>query len=198
MAYTKPTLATLKQSLADRHDGGDLPTDSTTIALWVRIFNRGVQYCINKLKITKSAILTTVGKTVALPDDFIRFERVLDSDGNSLSLITAEESGKATGLVYWITGNFADGFYLNTLEDKTYTVYYAYRPSPMSDDADICPFPDEEAIVSYAYGMIRNSESNPFDDSGQALAEVDARLREIASDYNINEQPLGFKLAKNA
>ena len=197
-AYTKPTLSTLKLSLADRHDGGDIPTDSSTLALWVRLFNRGVEYCIGKLGITKSTSLTTSSGSIALPDDFISIQRVVDSNDSQLTLIAKENSANASGNVYWITGNFVDGFKLNTTDDATYTVYYNYRPAPMSSDSDVCPFPDEEAIVSYAYGMLRKSESDPFEDAGQALGEVEARLREIASDYNTNEKPLGFTLNNNA
>ncbi|HHE45924.1 MAG TPA: hypothetical protein ENL05_01055 [Candidatus Moranbacteria bacterium] len=200
MAYTKPTLADLKQSLADRHDGGDIPTDSSTLSLWIRLFNRGVEYCIRKLGIVKSTSLTTSGGTVALPDDFVKINRVYDANDNLISLITKEISVKAgtSEDVYWITGDFVNGFYFNTPDDETYTIYYTYRPSPMSADTDVCQFQDEEAITAYAYGMLRKSESDPFEDANQALGEVDARLSEIASQYNTNDKPLGFTLDANA
>lgn len=197
-AYSKPLLSTLKQSLADRHENGDLPTDSATLTLWTRLFNRGVEYCINKLGITKSTTLTTSSGTIALPTDFITIERVLDSSGNEQLQIPEDKSSGASGAIFWISGDFASGFYLNSPNDKAYTVYYQYHPVPMSSDVDVCPFPDEEAIVAYAYAALRQSESDPFEDSGRSFAECDARLREISSQYNINETPIKFTLQTNA
>lgn len=197
MAFTKPTLATLKQSLADRHDSGTLPSDSATLSLWIRLFNRGVEYCINRLRLVKSTSLTTSSGTIALPDDFKIISSVVDANDIELTQIAQEHSSAAIAgsKVFWITGSFSGGYYLNTPEDATYTVYYTFAPSPMSSDSDVCPFPDEEAIVAYAYGMLRNSESNPFEDASSALAECDSRLREIKDQYQLNTQPLGFQLA---
>lgn len=199
-AYIKPTLATLKQSLADRHESGDLPTDSATLSQWIRLFNRGAEYCISRLGITKSTSLTTSSGTIALPDDFISIDKVLDSAGNEYALIGLDESdASSTGdKVFWISGDFASGFYLNSPDDETLTVYYTYRPSPLVNDTDTCAFPDEEAIVAYAYGMLRKSESDPFDDASSALGEVEVRLQEIASQYTKNEGQLAIKLPNNA
>jgi len=196
MPYTKPTLADLKVSLADRHDSGTLPTDSATLSKWTRLFNRGVNYCINKLKITKSTSLTTSSGTIALPDDFISIVDVVNASNQYLIQLAPQDSEGATSgdLVFWITGDFASGFYLNTTNDETYTVYYSYRAVPMSSDSDTCPFPDEEAVVAYAYGQLRKSESDPFEDSTNALAECDARLKEIEGDFSNNEKPLRFSV----
>jgi hypothetical protein len=198
MAYTKPKLSDLKQGLADRKSNGKLPTDAATLSLWIRKFNEAVEYCITKLRIEKPASLTTSGGTIALPDDFIFVNRVVDSGGNKLTKISVEDSALATGSYYWITGDFVSGFYLNTPEDKTYTVYYTYRTAPMTTDTDVCPFPDKEAIVAYAYGIIRRGESDPFEDAGISLAECDNRLKEIESHYLLNDAEQVLKLQNNA
>jgi len=200
MAYAKPTLAELKQSLSDRHDSGDLPTDSATLSLWIRLFNRAAEYCISRLGITKRTTLTTSSGTIALPDDFVAIDKVLDADKNVYSMINYDDKESATtgNQVFWISGDFASGFYLNSPDDEALTVYYAYRPSPLVNDTDVCAFPDEEALVAYAYGTLRKSESDPFDDAGNAMAEVEVRLQEIASQYNQNEEGLAVKLTNNA
>ncbi len=200
MSYSNPTLSDLKISLSDRHDSGDLPTDSATLSLWTRLFNRAVEYCITRLGISKSTTLTTVSGTIALPDDFVSIEKVLDSADNEYSLIGLDESdASSTGdKVFWVSGDFASGFYLNSPDDEALTVYYTYRPSPMVNDTDTCPFPDEEAIVAYSYGMLRKSESDPFDDANMALAEAEERLQEISSQYTQNEGQLAIKLPNNA
>ena len=200
MAYSKPTLADLKQSLADRHDSGDLPTDSATLSLWIRLFNRGVNYCIDRLGITQTDTITISGGTGALPDDFVSIDTVLDGEDNIFSQIPfsdADSTEKGEDL-YWISGDFQTGLYLNAPDDDTLKIYYQFRANPMSSDSDVCAFPDEEAIVAYAYGMLRKSESDPFEDSFNALAEVNARLREVGSQYNQNESPLEFNLYNNA
>ena len=200
MAYSKPTLATLKQSLADRKESGDLPTDSATLALWIRTFNRAVEYCLTRVGITQSTSLTTASGTIALPDDFVTVVKVLDASDNEYAQIGLEDSDSAsTGdQVYWISGDFASGFYLNSPDDEALTVYYTYRPSPMTTDTDECPFPDEEAVVSYAYGMLRKAESDPFEDANASLAETESRLQEIKAQFNVNEGLPELKLPNNA
>lgn len=198
MAYARPTLATLKQSLADRKEGGELPTDADTLSLWVRTLNRGINYCIERLRISTSTTLTTASGTIALPDDFVLIEAVLDDGGSRLQQISFKDSVEAGGNVYWITGDFDSGFYLNTPEDAAYTVFYVQRPSPLVNDTDTSTFPDTEAIVAYAYGMLRKAESDPFEDSGYALAEADNRLREIQSQYGLNDEEFQVKLQANA
>jgi hypothetical protein len=197
-AFTKPTLADLKQSLADRKTSGKLPADSATLSLWIRTFNRAVRYCIEKLRISKSTSLTTTSGTVALPDDFMFIDRIYNSGETEFSQITKEKSVGASGCYYWVTGDSVNGYYLNVPDDDTFTVYYTYKPVKMSADADVCPFPDEEAIVAYAYGMIRKSESDPFEDSGSALAECDNRLKEIGSQELLNNGGNQFSLMHNA
>ena len=196
--YTKPTLATLKQSLADRHDSGTLPTDSATLSLWTRLLNRGVNYCINKLRITQKTSVTTSSGTIALPTDFILVNKVIDSANSELEQIALDDAENAVVGQFWISGSFTGGFYLNTKEDRVYDVYYTFHASPMVNDSDTCAFDDEEAVVAYAYGMLRKSESDPFEDSASSLAECDSRLRELQDVYQINSEPLGFKILKNA
>lgn len=171
---------------------GVLPTDSTTLAYWTRLLNRGVLYCADKMRINKSTTLTTASGTIALPDDFILVNNVYDSDKNEQLMVDQADLANQTGSVYWISGDQYNGFYLNTPSDATWTVEYAYRPTPMVNDADECVIPDIEAVVAYAYGLKRKSESDPFEDSDMALRECDSRLSEMISAYSINNDGVGF------
>lgn len=195
MPYTKKTLADLKQSLADRHDSGTLPTDSATLTLWTRLFNRGQAYCADKLKIITSTSLTTVSGTIALPDNFIAIDSVVDANGDKLFRIDQTQSVEASGNCFWITGNHDTGFYLNTPNDETYTVYYSYRPAEMSSDSDECIIPDPEAVVAYAYSFLRKSETDPIGDADKALEECDIRIVEMQGVKNINDNFEGFTLS---
>lgn len=190
--YTKLTLLDCKQSLADRHDGGTLPVSSTTLAFWTRLINRGVAYCADKLRLTKQASLILSAGTADLPDDFILINNVFDSSSNELVKIDQADKAGQTGNVYWISGDQNNGFQLNAPSDGTYTIQYAYRPAPMSSDSDICVIPDIEAVVAFAYARLRKGESDPFGDAGEALAECDARLREMQSAYAVNSDAIGF------
>lgn len=193
MPYAKKTLADLKQSLADRHDSGTLPTASATLALWVRLLNRGVNYCADKLRITKSTSLTTSSYSVALPDDFLVINRVYyHNNGSELLMVDADDEEMHLTGTFWITGNHDSGFTLNTKEDDTYTVYYSYKPVEMSADADECIIPDPEAVVAYAYSFLRRSETDPIGDAQQALEECDNRLSEMQDAYSTNNNFQGF------
>jgi hypothetical protein len=193
MPYAKKTLADLKQSLADRHDSGTLPTASATLALWVRLLNRGVNYCADKLRLEKSTALTTASGTIALPDDFLVVNRVFNSDNNEYYMVDSHDKTLHTGSVYWITGNHFDGFYLNAPSDLILTVYYSFKPVEMSADADECIIPDPEAVVAYAYSFLRRSETDPIGDAQQALEECDNRLAEMQDAYGINQNFTGIK-----
>ena len=200
MPFTPKTLADLKQSLADRHEAGDLPTDSTTLSYWTRLLNRAKDYCADRLKLTTSTTLTTVSGVIALPDDFMQDVLVVDSNDLTWSLIPKEDSDSAGPLQYWITGSQNGGFTLNTITgyDQTFTVYYAYRPVDMSADADECPIPDPEAVVARAYGMLRMAEFDPAEDADKSLGECDRRLDEIMAQRNVNDGGQNFKLYPNA
>ena len=191
MAYTKKTLLDLKQSLADRHDSGVLPTSSATLAFWTRLLNNGINYCADKLRLGKETTLTTVNGTIALPDDFLVINKVFKGT-TQLSMISSDDNDFKVGLVYWISGNHFDGFFLNTTEDTDYTVDYSYKPAELVNNTDLCIIPDPEAPVAYAYGMLRKSETDPIGDASQALAECDARLSEIQDVYSINSNVGGF------
>lgn len=193
MTYAKSTLATLQQSLADRHDAGVLPTSSATLAFWTRLLNRGIEYCADRLRLEKSTSLTTSSGSVALPTDFLLVKRVFTDDETELYQIDPDDvATQDNGLAYWITGNHTDGFTFNVADDDTYTVYYAFKPSPLSSSSDICVIPDPEAVVSYAYGMLRKSETDPLEDAEASLRECDSRLMEIQSAQNLNNNFTGF------
>ena len=198
MAFTVKTLADLKQSLADRHDAGVLPTDSATLAYWIRLLNRAKDYCADRLQLTKSTSLTTVSGTIALPDDFVLVNAVVDSNDLTWTLITKEKADTAVAGQYWITGDQDNRFSLNTTTDQDFTVYYTYRPGDMSADADECVIPDSEAVVARAYGMLRMAEFDPAEDADKAIFECDRRLDEIIHQRNINDGEQGMTLQENA
>lgn len=200
MAFTPTTLAQLKQSLADRHDAGDLPTDSATLSYWVRILNRAKDYCADRLQLTKSASITTTSGSVVLADDFLSDVALVDSNDVTWNLIPKEQSDGAQAYSYWITGDQDSRFTLNinTDSDQTFTHYYAFRPGDMSADADECIIPDGEALVARAYAMLRMAEFDPAEDADKSLAECERRLNEIISQRNTNDGFQGFTLPSNA
>jgi len=191
MAYVKSTLADLKQSLADRHDSGSKPTKGATLSLWTRLFNRGQDYCARKTNLQKTVSLTTASGTIALPEDFKSISRVF-LDGTELIQVGQDDLDNQAGLVFWISGNHFSGFALNTDSDHEYEVIYNFFPEPMALDTDECLITDPEAVVAYAYAMLRRSESDPFEDAGEALREVDARIVEMNSDKMANDDNLNF------
>lgn len=194
MAYTALTLLDCKQSLADRHDNGVVPTNSTVLARYVRLINRGIAYCADQLRLTKTVALVVTSGVSSFADDFNIIQSVFDADGNEYLKVDPEDQSVQSGLVYWITGNQTDGFTLNTPTDGTYTVSYIFRPAPLVDNTDVCVIPDIEAPVAYAYAMLRKGESDPFEDSDKSLQECDARIREMASALSINADAIGFSL----
>lgn len=194
MAYTKKNLGNLKQSLADRHDSGVLPTDSATLTFWTRLLNRGQAYCSDKLRMIKSTDLTTSSGVIALPDDFITIDKVFKDTTEYSQISETDVLYQDTANTFWITGNHTDGFFLNSPLDETLTVKYAFRPAEMVSDSDVCVIPDPEAVVAYAYAMLRRSETDPIGDATTALQECDARLNEVQDAKNINDNFLGFTI----
>jgi hypothetical protein len=192
MPFVKKTLTDCLQSLADRHESnGTLPTSSAVTSFWTRLLNKGVAYCADKLRLTKSTSLTTASGTIALHDDFLVRDSVFLGDQEYYQ-VDPQDEAQHIGPVYWITGNQTDGFYLNAPTDDTFTVNYSFKPVEMSATTDKCIIPDPEAVVAYAYSMIRKSESDPFEDADGALQECDARLKEIQSANAINNVAIGF------
>lgn len=192
MAYAKKTLADLKQSLADRHDSGTLPSDADTLNFWTRLLNKGQAYCADKLRLLKSTTLTTSSGSVSLPDDFLTISRVWNSSNNELAPVDQEDLAAHVAGTFWITGNHFDDFKLNTTEDKTYTVEYSFRPSEMVQNTDECIIPDPEAVVAHAYSMLRKSETDPIEDSAESMQECNDRLNEMISASNVNNNFTGF------
>jgi hypothetical protein len=198
MAYAKATFTDLKQGMADRHDSGTIPTASATLAFYGRLLNRGVRYCSDKLKLTKETTLTTVSGTIALPDDFIAIDNVFEGQTEYSQIPQTNVPDQDQPYVYWITGNHTDGFSLNTKDDVALTVKYAFRPAEMVNGTDVCIIPDPEAVVAYAYGMLRKSETDPIEDAIPALDECDERLAELEDVKNINDAFSGFTSVGNS
>jgi hypothetical protein len=194
MAYAVKTLADLKQSLSDRHDNGTVPTNTTILAKYVRLLNRGVEYCTDRMRIRDTQSVVVTSGVGTLPTGFILANSVFNSSNVALVMVDPEDATMHTGLVYWITGNQTSGFTLNVPTDGTYTVNYAFRPTWMSSNSDVCIVPDIEAPVAYAYAMLRKSESDPFEDSEASLQECDARIAEMNSAMSINDDAIGFTM----
>ena len=197
MAFVKQTLADLKQSLADRHNSGTLPTKATTLSLWTRLLNKGQNYCARKTNIQATTSLTTASGTIALPENFKSIFRVF-LDDTEMVQVGQDDLDQQNGYVYWISGDHFNGFYLNTDSDQEYDIQYYYYPSPMSLDADECFVTDPEAPVAYAYAMLRRSESDPFEDAERSLQEVDSRIVEMNSDKMKNDDNLDFLMVQGS
>jgi hypothetical protein len=187
--FTPKTLTDCYQRLSDRHDNGTVPASSAILAKYTRFLNDGVAYCADKLRLTKTATLTTTSGSVALPDDFLIRDTVFVGDQE---YTLTDPAVLKTGYVYWITGNQTDGFTLNVPDDDTFTVSYGFKPAEMVNLTDVCIIPDYLAPVAYAYAFIRKSESDPFEDSDKALQECDTRLQEIQSQNSINQDGIKF------
>jgi len=192
--YAKSTLADLRQSLADRHDSGVVPTEADELNTWARIINRGVEYCADKLELKKEVSLTTSSGTIALPTDFLSINRVFIDDQEYTQISQDEKGLQSQDYVYWITGNHTDGFYLNSYYDNTFTVKYAFKPAPLVNTTDKCIIPDPEAVVAYAYSMLRKSETDPIGDAQEAMIECNARLMELQSTNLNNNSFTGFSI----
>lgn len=194
MPFTLKTLADCQQSLADRHDNGTVPANTTILARYTRLINRGIDYCADRMRLEKETTVTVTSGVGDLPDDFILVNAVFDSSDNEYFKIGADDVISRVGRVYWVTGNQVDGFVLNTPTDDTFTVQYAFRPAPLVNTTDVCVIPDIEAPVAYAYAMLRKGESDPFEDAETTLQECDARIKEMNSAYAINTDSLGFQI----
>ena len=184
--YTKKTLTELQQSVADRHDSGVIPTSSVTLSFWARLLNRGQAYLADRLRLEKKEDYTTVNGTIALADDFLVIHRVYEGD-DEYTQVDKDDTDHQIGSVYWITGNHYSGFSINTPSDVTVTAYYSFKVAEMVSGTDECIIPDPEAVVAYAYGMLRKSETDPIEDANESLAEADRRLAEMQSVQTIND-----------
>jgi hypothetical protein len=181
MPYQKKTLSDLKQLLADKIAAGVVPTSSATLAYWIRQLNAGQAYCAETLRLAKSTSLTTVSGTIAVPDDFIFPDKVVNSSDVDMQQISPEDSADAVEGQYWITGTHFDGFYLNTVIDQTVTLWYIFRPSEMVNDSDKCIIADPLAVVCYAYSKLRKAQTDPLGDADGEMGECIRRTNELSS-----------------
>ncbi len=194
MPYTKKTLADCQQSLSDRHDNGVVPANSTILARYTRLINRGIEYCADKMRFDKETTVTVTSGVGDMPDDFIMVNAVFDSSDNEYFKIGSDDVISRVGRSYWITGNQVDGYVLNTPTDDIFTVQYAFRSAPLVNTTDVCIIPDIEAVTAYAYAMLRKSESDPFEDAESSLQECDSRIAEMTSAKSNNDDALGFEI----
>jgi len=195
--YAKKTLLDLQQFIADKHDSGTLPTDTSTLSYWTRLLNNAQDYIADRLKLVKDTDLTTVSGTIALPDDFVSIKKVINDDV-VIAQIDKENANGLTGNIYWLKGNHKDGYSLNTPEDDTFTVYYVYNLAPLTLNTDECIIPDPMAVAIYAYAKLRQAETDPLEDANQSLGEAEARIIEMIGDGITNNGDLAFTFNTNA
>lgn len=197
MSFSKTTFNDLKLSLAYRYGETAVPSSGDSNRnFWL---NKAVQYIADKLGLKKSDSITVSSGTGTLPTDFKVPLIVIDSNDVVFKRINAQDKDiyDSNDVVYWITGNYKDGYTLNTNSDDTFTVWYQFFPDDMSNSSDVCIIPDGEAVVAYAYGMLRKSETDPLGDATSALSEAEARLGKMIYNENARGQSLRFKLLEN-
>lgn len=192
--YALKTLSDLQQSLADRHDNGVVPANSTILSRYTRLLNRGIEYCADQMRVSKSVTIVVTAGAGDFPDDFIIANSVFNSSGIELTKVDKDDQSVHTGLVFWVTGNQTDGFVLHVPTDGSYTANYSFKPTWLSASSDVCIIPDIEAPVAYAYALLRRSESDPFEDADKSIQECDARIAEMNSQISVNNDAIGFTM----
>lgn len=194
MSYSKTTFSNLQLSLAYRYGENAIPSSGTSNRnFWL---NKAVQYMTDKLGLKKSATVTVSSGTGSLPTDYKDPVQVINSNDVEYKRVNQElyNDYSSSDTVYCITGNHKDGWTLKVPSDGDYTVYYHFFPEDMSDDSDICIIPDGEAVVAYAYAMLRKSETDPLGDAGDALAEAEQRLTDMIYNQQRQDRPLKFRI----
>lgn len=200
MAYTKKKLSDCIQLLADLHDAGKVPTGTTQKSLWIRHINAGINYCASRIGVKTSGNFTTVSGSVALPDSFVSVDMVFLSSGIELKKLAHKEAIGVTGNYYYISGDYFNGYNLVILTgtDDTITMFYKFRVEEISADSDICKIPDFEAPVFYAYSRLRDSETDPIEDSKKYMGLCEDRIKQMKSDKEENELDFVIKIQQNA
>ncbi len=192
-AYAKQTFQNLQLSLAYRYGESAIPSSGTANRnFWL---NRGQDYCVDRIGMKKQASITVSSGTASLPTDFKFPISLLDSDNVIYSQINEEQYSyySSSHTVFTITGNHSSGFTLKASNDGTFTLTYYFHPSPMSSNSDVCIVPDGEAVVAYAYGMLRKSETDPLGDAGPSLSEAEERIKQMQINQSGNEEQLRFR-----
>ena len=202
MAYAKHTLGDILLSLSYRYGESAIPsTGIDNRKYWI---NRGVEFCVDQLKMKKTASVTVVDGTANLSvttanpaPDFKSVFQLRDSSGNEYLLVTEEEyestDNPTTARVFCISGSHKDGYVLKAKNDDTYTLWYRFHISPMTATTDECVVPDPEAVVAYAYSQLRMSETDPLEDAEKNMDECRERIAAMAEDLNKNEGDLRFR-----
>jgi len=200
MAYSKSTFNDILLSVSYRYGEISVPTNGIeNRKYWV---NKGIEYCVEKLKMRKSVPVTVLNGVCSLDAvltdpalDFKAISKLVDSNGIEYRVVTIEEYAKQpSDKICSISGNHITGNILNVKTDGDYTLFYYFYPEKISNDDDICIIQDPEAVVSYAYAQLRLSETDPIGDAQRNLDECNERIRNMAADMSINEGDLSFKV----
>jgi hypothetical protein len=199
MAYSKATFNDILLSLSYRYGEASVPAAGIdNRKYWV---NRGIEFIVDKLQLNKSVSVTVASGVCNLSvtpssdpaPDFKSFDKLLDSTGLEVPMVSKSDYTLMGGQVCCITGDHATGYVLNVKTDGTYTLYYQYYISPLVSTTDICPISDPEAVAAYAYAQIRLSETDPLEDANTNMQECLNRIDAMAEDISRSEGPLTFK-----
>lgn len=202
MPYAKHTLGDILLSFSYRYGESAVPsTGIDNRKYWI---NRGVEYCVEQLKLKKTATVTVASGTANLSvttanpaPDFKSVVQLRDSSNNEYLLIGEEEYENAdnptTARVFCITGNHKDGYVLKAKNDGDYTLWYRFYISPMTATTDECIVSDPEAVAAYAYAQIRMSETDPLEDAEKNMQECRERIAGMSENISRNEPDLKFR-----
>jgi hypothetical protein len=192
MTFTRPTFSDCQQSLSYRYGETTLPTTGVSNRnFWI---NKAVEYMSQFLFKKKNTAVVSSG-SVTLPDNFraIYLGIIYSSDKTKFKQISEDDQMDYTSeQVFWISGNPTEGYKLNTFTDDTFTYFYTYFPSPMTQNTDVCIIPDIEAVSAYAYAYLRKSQTDPLGDADKSLQEADNRLKDMIYNENQNSDGLVF------
>lgn len=193
MAYSKTTYNQLQLSLAYKYGEDAIPNSGTGPRNhWL---NKAVQYIADRLKMQKEAPVTVTSGVGTLPTDFKAVVLVTDADNVEWVQVNKEDYNSiiSPAQVFTIGGDHISGYTLKTKTDGIFTVHYYFHNEDMVNSGDICAIPDGEAVVCYAYAMLRKSETDPLDDAQSNLEEMERRIDLMTENGDLNQAALSMK-----
>ncbi len=177
-------------------EDGSTGADSTiTGSTQISHINAAIKDILNSVKFSwniKASSLTLASGTASLPSDFnprwgLEDARIVNSSTGDDNIFTnipipSRDNG-ATEYMYWITYDTSTDLYIfNTpLQTGTVTIFYNFLPADLvltTDDAEIVPIPDLEAVAYTAAAKHwisdeRNEEmAKRFDSEGKQRVQA--------------------------
>jgi len=198
MPYAKATFNDLLLSLSYRYGETTVPSSGIdNRKYWI---NRGIEYCMEQLDMTKSVSVTVASgvcnlnvSTANPAPDFKSISELRDSSNAKYTPTYPEMYGLVVGAYFCITGDHGTGYVLKAKNDGVYTLWYRFYTSPLVNTTDICIISDPEAVAAYAYAQIRLSETDPLEDAQRNLDECTDRISKMGENVNRNGPPATFK-----